>query len=305
MPRATDAAMVTMLALAMGCGDNLEPPPGRPDPGQRIYGVTVANPWDQLPDIVDSLASLSMRPTTRIVFDELEPAARYVPVATQIHAVSATMGEVLDSAYVAHYTVPQYEAWTREYLDTLGDHIDIWEVGNEINGEWLGDTPSVVAKMTVAFDLVRAAGKPTALTLFDNVGCVADPGHELFAWLPNIPERMRLGLDYVLVSTYDEDCRGYALDWDVTFARLGEVFPNAKLGFGETGTLFADRKPGQIDRFYRMQVAHDRFVAGNFWWFFDSNDGDGEYLPGDMVPKTRPLWRVLDDAMVAGGAARP
>lgn len=37
--------------------------------------------------------------------------------------------------------------------------VDIWVIGNEINGEWLGDTAGVVAKMTGAYDVVKAAGK--------------------------------------------------------------------------------------------------------------------------------------------------
>jgi hypothetical protein len=44
-------------------------------------------------------------------------------------------------------------------------------VGNDINGEWLGTTPDVVAKMKGAYDLVKARGNRTALTLYYNHNC--------------------------------------------------------------------------------------------------------------------------------------
>ena len=51
------------------------------------------------------------------------------------------MGEILDSFFVKNISTAAYGTRTTEYLNTLGDNVDIWEIGNEINGEWLGDTP--------------------------------------------------------------------------------------------------------------------------------------------------------------------
>ena len=98
--------------------------------------------------IVESLSRLSRVPTTRIVFDEFVKASEYRPAVEAIHPVSYIMGEILDSFYMPQYSVSKFRARVQEYLNTLGDKVDIWEIGNEINGEWLGS--NVVEKMTSA-----------------------------------------------------------------------------------------------------------------------------------------------------------
>src|SRR6266446_8449278 len=39
-----------------------------------------------------------------------------------------------------NYTPSQLTAWTLSYTQTLGNLIDIWEIGNEVNGNWVGST---------------------------------------------------------------------------------------------------------------------------------------------------------------------
>ena len=176
------------------------PPPVPTTTSDKVWGVTVDS-VSNLSAITESLRRLPHKPTTRIVFDEQVPATDYVAAATDIGAVSYVMGELLDSFYVNTYTTPQYLARADEYLQTLGSKVDIWEIGNEINGEWLGDTATVVAKMTGAYDKTVAAGKKTALTLYYNQNCWEKADHEMFAWTAaNVPDRMKAGLDYVLIS---------------------------------------------------------------------------------------------------------
>lgn len=252
-----------------------------------MYGVTVDS-IAGVSAIVDSLRLLPRKATTRIVFDEFVPATDYAAAARQIAGVSFVMGELLDSFYVKQYSVAEYVARTDEYLATLGSSVDIWEVGNEINGEWLGDTPSVVQKVTGAYDRVEAAGKPTALTLYYNEGCWENRSNEMFAWTEaNIPQRMKDNLDYVFVSYYEDDCNGRQPDWTAVFQRLAAMFPSSKLGIGECGTTKTASKAAYIDRYYRMNVPVDRFIGGHFWWYFKQ----------DMVPSTKPLWATLAAAM--------
>ena len=71
--------------------------------------------------------------------------------------MSGVMGELLDSYYVSQYSFAEYEARAIEYVDVLDEHVDIWEIGNEINGEWVcaqdaescspDQTAAVVSKM--------------------------------------------------------------------------------------------------------------------------------------------------------------
>ena len=117
----------------------------------------------------------------------------------------------------------------------------------------------------------------------------------MFTWAQaNVPDRMKTGLDYVLVSFYEDDCNGIQPDWNQEFQKLGAMFPNSKIGFGETGTIYTARKAEYINRYYRdMAVTHPRFIGGYFWWYFDAQQSGST---GDMTPKTNYLWDVLNNA---------
>jgi hypothetical protein len=268
-------------------GDTADAPGSlRPLPA-RLYGVTLDDiaPID---DIVPALASLKKMPVARIVFDEGQAPAYYLGAVTRVREVAFVMGELVDSAFVKDFLVADYTRRTTDYLDALGGQVDIWEVGNEINGEWLGATPDVVAKMTGAFDLVSKRGLRTALTLYWNASCHDTQANEMFAWTEkNVPASMKNGLDLVLVSYYEDDCVGARPDWNAVFKQLAALFPAAKLGIGECGTQRVVAKPEFIARYYGMTIAEPRFVGGWFWWYFVQ----------DMVPSTRPLWSTLDASL--------
>ena len=273
-----------------GPGDGAADDAGGADrPLPRVWGVTLDD-VAQLADVVESLSRLSHRPTARIVFDEFVPASDYVDAATQIHVVADVMGEILDSEYVDQYSVADYRARAVEYLGALGDVVDIWEVGNEINGEWLGTTADVVAKMTAAYEEVTARGKRTALTLYYNQDCWAQADHEVFTWAEaNVPASMKQGLDYVFFSYYEDDCNDLQPDWPTQFAHLATMFPNSRIGFGECGTTSTAAKTAFVTRYYTTTIAEPRYVGGYFWWYYSE----------DMVPYTKPLWTVLDDAIAS------
>lgn len=254
-----------------------------------IIGVTTDSISD-VPAIVKSLNNINAIPTTRIVFDENVPASDYRDATVNIRNVSYVMGEILDSYFVKDYTVQNYLNRTSEYLSALGDVVDIWEVGNEINGEWLGDNQDVLAKMTGAYDLVKAQGKTAELTLYYNQDCWSRPENEMFRWAnDNIPTRMKQGLDYVLISYYEDDCNGLQPDWPQVFHQLSMMFPNSKIGFGETGTKNADNKAEFINRYYSIQINMPNYVGGYFWWYFKQ----------DMVPNSKPLLQTLNSAIVS------
>lgn len=252
----------------------------RPD---VVVGVTIDS-IENLSDIVTSLKKLPVRITARVVFDEYVPATDYLDAVTKIHEVSDVMGELLDSYEVKNYSAKAYKDRTAEYLDLLKNHVDIWEIGNEINGEWLGAPSAVATKMISAYELVKGRGKKTALTLYYNEGCWEKKENEMFAWAEkNVTAKMKQGLDYVWLSYYEDDCNGLQPDWNRVFKKLGKMFPNSKLGFGEVGTKLKDRKSAYVKRYYRLKVNHPRFVGGYFWWYFNQ----------DMVPATKPLWKTL------------
>lgn len=269
------------------------PPPA--GPGRTVpvplYGVTVDD-ISGLSSITEALSKLSRTATTRIVFDEYQPASSYRKAAEEISKVSYVMGEILDSFYLTTVNVQGYLDRTREYLNALGDVVDIWEIGNEINGEWLGNNADVVAKMTGAYDIAKSQGRTTALTLYYNEDCWEKRSNEMFTWTEaNVPQRMKQGLDYVLVSYYEEDCNNLKPDWNAIFKKLAAMFPNSRLGFGEVGSYSNDTsvKAAYLQRYYALKPPVANYVGGYFWWYFRQ----------DMVPSSKPLWNTLNQAIAA------
>lgn len=249
---------------------------------ERITGVSIDNIHNP-DDIVNSLKELPVKTTTRIVFDPSKPVSYYLNAVEKIHDVSFTMGELLDSYFMKDYSAEQYEDRAGNYADSFGANIDVWEIGNEVNGEWLGDIQSVIGKVNSAFRIVKSAAKPTALTLYYNTGCTNSSEHEMFKWIENIPKGMKDSLDYVFVSYYEDDCAGFQPDWQSVFDSLHVIFPNSKLGIGECGTKFKKKKKEFIRRYYSMEINTPNFAGGFFWWYFVE----------DCVPNTKPLWKTL------------
>jgi hypothetical protein len=267
-----------------------------PDPDQQIYGVTV-DTVTQLSQIVASLARLPRRLTVRITFDPGLRPAYYAQAVDQISRVAAIMAQPVDSSEVTGYTTTQYVARFRTYLNAFSHQVALWEVGNEVNGNWLGPASTVSKDIEGAYDLVRRAGRQTALTLTYQPGC----GDDMFAWAAaHIPAAMRNGLDYALVSYYAEDCNGgqpSSGQWTTVFRRLRTLFPHAKLGFGEVGTNQGDRpayKLATLNRYYRLRIDVPGYIGGYFWWYYAQ----------DMVPdKDNVLWRALSSVITSAGAS--
>ncbi|HWZ66444.1 MAG TPA: hypothetical protein VNW89_01305, partial [Stellaceae bacterium] len=120
-----------------------------------LYGVTVDD-VSNVTNIVNSSTSLSHMPTTRIVFDYGQAPSVYTSAVSQIEPVSYIMGELVDSSDMTRYTLQQYHDRTAQYLSALGNLVDIWEIGNEVNGDWTGAYSDVSAKIYDAWQQVHA-----------------------------------------------------------------------------------------------------------------------------------------------------
>jgi hypothetical protein len=266
-----------------------------PPPGTWLWGVTTDGPTTNTAQQVDALKSLPLKTMVRTVFDLPSgghpAAADYAASVTSLAAVANVMGLPVDSSYMPSLTLAQVQARITEYLGALGPSVAVWEIGNEVNGNWLGT--GVVPKIEAMYDAVKAAGKPAALTFYyENP---ATPGYDLIPWTDaNIPpgHRMRAGLDYVLVSYYEDQNNGHQLtqaELNSLFSALATRFPNAKLGFGEFGwgntvpTSDATRAD-MLRRFYGYRVPSvPAYIGAGFYWHFLQT----------MVPKTSPDWTVL------------
>jgi hypothetical protein len=280
----------------------LAPPRRLPSP---LYGVTVDD-VSNLSQIVASSRRLPHRPATRIYFSVREPPRYYAAAVRRLRPVSYLMGELLDSSDERSIGTAAYGRRVRAYLKAFGRSVDLWEIGNEVNGNWTGPYRRVSAKLTRAYDEVSARGLRTALTLYDNSGCGDGPGEMSPVAFSRryVPARVRDGLGYVFLSYYEDNCNGIrprAAQWTSYFRRLHVLYPRARLGFGEIGmnnpvtskTMAAAKS--LIGYYYGLRIKLPYYVGGYFWWYYDE----------DCLPySSEPLWRVLRDGFTAEALLR-
>lgn len=246
-----------------------------------LYGVTVDS-IRGIDSIVAAERALPERPTTRVYFSTAEPASYYLGAVTRLVGTGTVMGELLDSSDARHLGVAAFQRRVESYLAVLGRSVGIWEIGNEVNGDWTGSYTAGSAKLTEAFDDVAAAGAPTALTLYANEYGPDHCGDGPSELTPvqysgaDVPARVRDGLTYVFESYYPTECGG-VLPTDAQVAaemtQLRALYPNARLGFGEVG-LPHPARPTTLATAERVMswaygLAPDvtGYVGGYFWWY--------------------------------------
>ena len=204
-----------------------------------LFGVT-ADEVSHLRELVTSVRHLPEMPTTRIYFDVSEPPRHYATAVRRLHPVSYLMGELLDSSDETHISVAAYRHRVKSYLAAFRNEIDLWEIGNEANGNWTGRYARVEKKLTAAYRAVVRARRRTALTLYYNAGC-GDGKDELSPLAFSrryVPRTVRNGLTHVFLSYYERNCHGIrpsARTFRNYFRKLHVLYPHALLGFGEIG----------------------------------------------------------------------
>jgi len=260
------------------------------------FGITsddprdgVKNPSTNTKMHIDALRSFRQRVMLRVVFDPDQEPESYKEAVVKLSAVCDIVGCLLDSS--AMDEIEDCKARADAYVEALGEYISVWEVGNEVNGDWLGsEVPEKIQDMYIA-----CSDKATMLTLYyakDFEGTEYD----LITWVEkNVPEDMREGLTYVTVSYYEDQNENGILTpekIEPVFAKLSVLFPNSFIGFGECGygrkiPTSAKKRKQLIERFYTYESECDRFFGGGFWWHGRQT----------MVPRTKADWSVINDLM--------
>lgn len=255
----------------------------------ELFGVTIDS-IDNLPAIVDALGRLPKRITARIVFDAQNSPAYYKDAVAKIGMVADILGQPSDSEYVKGLSLAAYKKRFQDYVAAF-PQIQMWETGNEINGDWLGT--GVVAKFEAAHDVVRGAGKKTVLVPYWNSKTCADSNGYWLDWLKKNMTAKLKSSDYVLVSVYGWDCDGpEPTKAEITdfYTELGVMFPNAMLGIGEMGgseKYSVAKRAATIPYYYNMPKLHPRDVGFNGFWFFTP----------DAVPYTKSTWTKLNEVL--------
>jgi hypothetical protein len=257
-------------------------------PAEKIYGVTIETVHKNLSNTINTLSKFSKKTTARMVFDNDELPVQYLDAVRKVHNVSYVMGEIADSYRMNDLSVSKFKKRVKQYIDLIGDDVDIWEIGNEVNGEWNGDISDVINKLKFAYKYAKLKNKKTAVTFFYNDKCWENPDNEMFTWLANSYPHDMTSPDYVFVSYYEDNCDNPDRpDWQVVFDRLHKIFPDSKLGIGECGTTDKNKKEEYIRRYYTMNIQTPNYIGGYFWWYFKK----------DCVPESKPLWKVMNDAI--------
>jgi hypothetical protein len=296
---------------------------------EPLHGVTVADGRDRdirtttyLHEVLKSLGNLTSTPTVRIVYrlegsdtNKGAKASTYLSATQAISKKGYIMAEVLDSAYEFCFDVADHAARWNDYVSTLGDYVDIWEVGNEINGNWLSNSDpiaikgqrcpwkvpnttdqDVVTKMINAYHIVKKAGKKAALTLYyePNPACTTamGPEYDPITWATrNVPDDMKAGLDYVLLSNYRDKCPNFRPDFNALFTQIHKIFPKAKLGMGEWG--YSHGRPNKADLTELLNYGYSihpdipNWVGGVFFW-----EWGRDAVPYDPQPGS--IWNVIN-----------
>lgn len=187
--------------------------------------------------------------------------------------------------------------------------MDIWEIGNELNGEWAGEPAQIRAKVAAAFEVVEGEfaeqdlASAITLNFWPSPDCYSEGWEETGTFARSLSEDVRTGVDYVFLSFYETACSPRATPPVERFAQefndLRALFPQAKVGFGEIGAQgIADGVPEPTDaerseiatRYIGMHAALSEavgpaYVGGYFWWYYAQ----------EAVPSSQPMWRVLED----------
>lgn len=286
---------VRRLLILLGSVAALCLVPGAAGSGRGlVYGVTLDDDAGisaaKLAAQTHALAALPARPMARVVADIGTTPADFARSLPAVHRAADVVLELGDSSEVRNVPVQAYAAWVRSLTARYRGDVDVWEIGNEVNGEWVGSPAAEVTRVEAAAHAVHAIGGRTMLTLYYNPSCWQKPQNELFTWLAagHVPASLARTLDYVTISYYPGDCNGYwpsATGWQRVFDRLHARFPGASLGFGEAGTscacLDADQRVALWQRYRAVRIAGDRYVGLGLWWTW-AEDG---------VPAGGAFWR--------------
>ena len=246
-----------------------------------LYGTTIDR-ITSMASVVSAMRGLPDRPTTRVYFSVSEPAGYYKAAVAQLDTVSGVMGELLDSGDATRITTSAFQSRVQSYLATLRTSVGIWEIGNEVNGNWTGAYATGAAKLTEAYNDVTAAGAKTALTLFANEFGADHCGDGLTEPTPvqysktYVPAAVRAGVTYVFESYYPTQCANtYPTSAQVAseMRQLHALYPNALLGFGEVGlphpvthrTLATAEKV--MSWAYHLKPGLSYYAGGYFWWY--------------------------------------
>ena len=296
---------------------------GSPWLGMTFDDASLASTANRLGNVENATRPTGVTPSPRygwirIVFDlGTSPADFDVAVRAAHTKGLLVMGLPFDStsaraclpvASPTHCTAAEYQSRFRAIVNHFSHNadaalnIDAWEVGNEINGEWIDENPAngaysygsgeMATKVAVAADYVHAhTTVPTVGTLYWQVSTSNRPLNSTFTWATNnlVNTGYASKLDVVLLSTYLEDAP-LGSGFDEIMSTLATMFSGKSIGLGEFDYFHADTpryfwslihfdaasteaaaqaaRPTLATQYYSAVLAYPTSIGGGFWWYF-------------------------------------
>ena len=247
----------------------------------------------------------------RVVFDYGQGPSTYASLINYAKTKGLkVLGQPVDSSYDRNYTRAQYKQRFTDFIAAF-PQIDAWEVGNEVNGEWLSNEIAGKIADAAAEVKARAPGKPTVLTLFWQLN-TSSLVNSMFTWVQDkLPVSTRDLIDVVTVSQYQEQAP-MGVFFDQMMLRVQAEFPKAKIALGELGYwipgqtywwAYSQNDPNVTARhavarqYYNAAFDFPNSVGGTFWWNFISEFRNDTVMQGIVAE--------LRDKLIAGGGAPP
>jgi Domain of Unknown Function (DUF1080) len=256
-------------------------------PPGPVYGVTIDD-IANISSVVSAAEAIPYMPTTRVYLDPTEPASYYKSALQQLAPHTYVMGEILDSSDMKSMTVSAEQTRVSNLLSSLGSTVDVWEVGNEVNGNWTGSYSTGAQMLVNTYNQVAADGYRSALTLYENSWAPNNCGDGTSELTPQqyssryVPASVRDGIDYLLLSWYPTQCRGLSGNVPVStitaeVQSLHTLYPNALIGFGELGLPNRTRSSSEAEAesimayYYGIAISEPYYIGGYFWWYWDED----------------------------------
>lgn len=236
-----------------------------------LWGITCQYTDDNtstvfVDSLISSLDNLPCQTSTRVLFqlDGNNPTTPnpndYDSLVSRLNNVTRIMGCLMDSGEWDQDVFSKNDIIYRlsSYLNnqSLYNTVDIWEVGNEVNGSWVyNEMPDKVMEILdtllkqVKNAYISNDEKKTAITLYfypsiDCVEPVENPeNYMMLKWATdfvNLYPDVVNNVDYVFISYYRLDnleCSDVSEGWfwNTQIDSLTKLFPNSLIGFGEIG----------------------------------------------------------------------
>ena len=256
-------------------------------PPGPVYGVTIDD-IANISSVVSAAEAMPYMSTTRVYLDPTEPASYYKSALQQLAPHTYVMGEILDSSDMKSMTVSAEQTRVSSLLSTLGSTVDVWEIGNEVNGNWTGSYSTGAQMLVNTYNQVAADGDRSALTLYENSWAPNNCGDGTSELTPQqyssryVPASVRDGIDYVLLSWYPTQCSGLSGNVPVSTITaevqgLHTLYPNALIGFGELGLPNRTKSSTEAKAesimayYYGIAISEPYYIGGYFWWYWDED----------------------------------